>query len=84
MRSSHRIWGHLGSIEQKVSIVLIKVMVINSTNINKTNNHPPLILTELIEHNKNMTYNFGSPGLGQAQKGGWFKLVNSIPTLPSW
>ena len=60
-------------------------MVINSTIINKTNNQSPLILTELIEHQKKhdiQRWNLG-PGLGQAQKGGGFKPVNRIPTLPS-
>jgi hypothetical protein len=34
---------------------------------------------------KTMTYDVGNPcsGFGQAQKCGWVKPVNGIPTLPS-
>jgi hypothetical protein len=43
-------------------------MVINTTHINK-NNQPPLILTELTERKKTVTYDFRNPapGLGQLQ-----------------
>jgi hypothetical protein len=35
---------------------------------------------------KNTTYDVGNPGpgLGQAQKCGWVKPVNGIPSLSSW
>jgi len=36
------------------------VMVINSTNINKTNNH---LSPQIIEHNKTTTYGDANPGL---------------------
>jgi hypothetical protein len=57
------------------------MMVNNSTNINKINNHLSSLLTE---HKKNMTYDVGNPdsGIGQAQKCGGVKPVNGIPTLP--
>ena len=60
-------------------------MVINSTNINK-NKKSPLILTELTEHKKYLTYDIGNPGPGlwRAQKCGGVKPVNGIPTPPSW
>jgi len=38
-------------------------MVINSTNINKKNNKP-LILTELTEHIKTLTYDLVNPSPG--------------------
>ena len=53
------------------------VMVINSTNINKTNNHlSPQINTVNIK--KTMTYDVGNPGPGLelAQKCGEVKFVN--------
>ena len=55
-------------------------MVNNSTNIN---NH---ISPSLTEYKKTMTYDVWNPGpaLGQAQKYGWAKIVNGIPTLPFW
>ena len=58
-------------------------MVNNSTNINKTNNQ---LSPELTEHKKDNDICIGNlgPGLGQAQKCGWVKPVNRIPTLPSW
>ena len=39
---------------------------------------------ELTEHNKTTTYDVGnpSPGLRQAQKCGWVKPINGIPTFP--
>jgi hypothetical protein len=52
-------------------------MVINSTNINKTNNHlSPQINTVNIK--KTMTYDVGNPGPGLelAQKCGEVKFVN--------
>ena len=59
-------------------------IVINFTNINKTNNHP-LILTELTDDKKTTTYDVGNPGpsLGQAHIWGGVKYVNGIPTDPS-
>ena len=60
------------------------VMVINSTDINKVNNH----LSSSLNTKETMTYDVGNPnpGLGQAQKicvcvwkGGGVKPVNGIP-----
>jgi hypothetical protein len=55
---------------------------INSTNINKMNNHS--ILTELIEHKKTTTCGIRNPGLGF---GPGTKMniqpVKGIPTHPS-
>jgi len=49
------------------------------------NEQSPLILNELTEHKKIMTYDVGNPshGLGQAQKCGWpwIEPVTGIPTL---
>jgi hypothetical protein len=58
-----------------------KVMVNNSTNINKTNNH--LSNLKLMNIKKTTTYDIGDPGpgLGQAHKCGRLKLINVIPTL---
>ena len=47
------------------------------------NKQSPLILTELIEQKKTMTYDFGNPGLGQAQKCVGVRSVNVLRTL-SW
>jgi len=58
-------------------------MVINSTNINKTNNQSPLILTELTEHKtKTTTYDVDNSGsvLGQTQTYGGVKPVNLLPS----
>ena len=55
-------------------------MVINFTNINKTNNH---FSSELTEQNKvTTTYEVGHPGsgFGQAQKCGSVKPANDIST----
>ena len=59
-------------------------MVINSTNINKTNIHLSFQLTSLNTE-KTMTYDVENPGpvLGQAQQCGGVNLVNGILTLPS-
>jgi hypothetical protein len=59
-------------------------MVINSTNINKTNNILSFQLNSL-NTKKTTTYDIGSPGpgFGQAQQCGEIKPVNGIPTLPS-
>ena len=50
------------------------------------NEQSPLILSELTEHIKTMTFDLGNsgPGLGQAQKCGGVKQVNGTPTLLSW
>jgi hypothetical protein len=63
---------------------ILTVMVNNSTNINKTNNH---LLSQLIEHKKNLkngTYDVGIPvpghDLGKAQKCVGVKLVNKFIT----
>jgi len=55
-------------------------MVINSTNINKTNNH---ISPQIIEHKKdhNIWLFNPVPGLGQVEKCGRVKPVNRIHTL---
>ena len=56
------------------------VMVINFTNINKTNNHLYYYLTEYI---KTTTYDVGNtgPGLGQTHKcGGLNRLMGSQPS----
>ena len=53
-----RIWGchfFLFNYEKNV----LTVMVINSTNINETNNHHS---TELTEHKHTTTYGVGNPG----------------------
>jgi hypothetical protein len=59
-----------------------KLMIINSTNINKTNN---LLLAQLNSLNtkKNTIYDFGNPGpgLGHTQTSGGVKPVNGILTL---
>jgi hypothetical protein len=52
-------------------------MINSSTNINKTKNH---FSPQLAEHT--IVVNLG-PDLGQAQKGGRFKQVNGVPTIPS-
>ena len=51
-----------------------------STNINKTNNY---LSPRTFEHKKLTAYGIGNtgPGLGQAQKGGWVKLVNRMPCI---
>ena len=57
------------------------MMVNNSININKTNNH---LSPQPLNIKKNtMTYEAGNPGpgLGQAEKCGKVKLVNGILTL---
>jgi hypothetical protein len=53
------------------------VMVNNSTNINKTNNHLSLQIN-MLNIKKTMTYDVGNPGPGLelAQKCGEVKLVN--------
>ena len=56
-------------------------MVDNSINLNKMNNH---LSPQLIEHKKKDHDIWQSPGLGQAHKCEEDKLVNWIPTLPSW
>ena len=68
-------FGH--NYEKKV----LTVMVINSTNINKTNNHHHLSsLLNSLNTEKTTTYDVGNPdpGLGQAQKCGGVKLANEI------
>jgi len=62
-------------------------MVINSTNMNKANNH--LSSSMNAEHKKkdNGIYDVGTqgPGLEQVKKCGWVKPVNVNPIpLPSW
>jgi hypothetical protein len=59
--------------------IQLKLMIINSTNINKTNNHFPSELNSL-NTKKIMTYDVGNPVLvlGQAQKCGSVKLVRSV------
>jgi hypothetical protein len=49
------------------------------------NEQSSLILTEVAEHKKTMTYDVGNPGpnLEQEQTFGGIKPVNGIPTLPS-
>ena len=49
------------------------------------NEQSPLILSELTEHKKTMTYDLGNSGsgLGQAQKCGSVKPVIGPPTLLS-
>jgi len=58
-------------------------MVINSTNINKTNNHLSSYLNSL-NTKKATTYDVGnlSPDLGQAQPCGGIKPVNGNTTPP--
>ena len=58
----------------------LTIMVNNSTNINKINNH---LSPQLIKHKKNTTYDVENPGphLGRAQRGGDVKSVNGILTL---
>jgi len=59
----------------------LAMMVFNSTNISKTNNQSPLILTELTEHNNDHDIRHcKSRSLGQAQT---CDGVNLIPTLSS-
>jgi hypothetical protein len=58
-------------------------MVINSTNINNTNNHLSSLLNLLNKKRETTTYDVENPGLGQAQKCVGVKLINGIPTLPS-
>jgi len=57
-------------------------MIINPTNINKTNNHPSSLLNS--EHKKTTIYEVGnaSPGFRQAQQYGGVKPFNGITTLP--
>jgi hypothetical protein len=59
-------------------------MVNNFTIIIKTNNRPSSWLMTLNTHKKR-PQQVGNhiPDLGKAQKGGWVKLINGIPTLPS-
>jgi hypothetical protein len=59
-------------------------MVINSNNINKTNNHLSSKLNSL-NNKKTMTYDVEKAGtcLGQAHKCGRINLVNGIPVLRS-
>jgi hypothetical protein len=61
-----------------------KQWVINSTNINKINDHLSSLLNSLITK-KTRTNNVGNPGpgLGQAQKCDRVKSFNGIPTVPS-
>ena len=50
------------------------------------NEQSPLILTELPNTQKTMTYDIGNPGSGleHAQKSGGVKPINGIPTLLSY
>ena len=59
----------------------LRVMVNNSTNINKTNNH---LSHQLTEHKK-IPYVVGNPGtsLEHAELSGGVKPVNGIPIVPS-
>jgi len=58
-------------------------MVNSAIDINKRNNH---LSSQIIEHKKTPTYEFGNPcaGFGQAHKCGGVMLVNGIPILYSW
>jgi hypothetical protein len=56
-------------------------MVINSTIINKMNNH---LSSSLNTKDHDIWCGNPEPGLRQAQKSGEVKLVNVITTLPSW
>ena len=60
------------------------VEVINSTNINNSNNNLSSELNSL-NMTKAMTYDVENPGpdLGQAQQCDGIKLVNGMPILPS-
>jgi len=59
------------------------VIVNNSTNINKTNNHLP---PQIIKHKKTTSFSVGNPGPGlvQEQKCGRVKPVNGTTTLLLW
>jgi len=56
---------------------ILTVMITNSSNIKKTNNH---LSHQIIEHKK--TYCVWNPGLGSRQAHKWlgFKPVNGIPS----
>ena len=59
----------------------LTIMINNSTNINKINNH---LSPQLIKHKKKpTTYDVENPGhhLGRAQRGSDVKSVNGILTL---
>ena len=57
-------------------------MVINSTNINKTNNYQSSYLNS-VNTKKTTTYDVGNPGPGleKAQKNGRVKPINGPPPL---
>ena len=60
-------------------------MVINSININKSNNHLSPQLNSL-NTKQTTTYDVGNPdpGFGQAQKCDGVKPVGGIPAILSW
>jgi hypothetical protein len=60
------------------------MIVNNSTNISKTNNHLSPSHTEHTQNKKKtMTYEFGnpSPGFGQVHRCDGIKQVNEIPNI---
>jgi hypothetical protein len=58
---------------------ILTVMITNSSNINKTNNH---LSHPIMEHKETKTYCAWNPGLGSRQAHTWleFKPVNRIPS----